>query len=111
MSMLTRALQLAGVAAHAAHAAPVLSQALAASTGISAAAAAPVLSGVLKLVRRGMTQVAYAAASDAEPTPIPEQAGRIHSVDSFSAVDGPGVRMVVFEQVSAAGCAALLQLV
>jgi hypothetical protein len=31
--------------------------------------------------------------------PIPAVAGRIHSVDTFSAVDGPGLRMVVFEQV------------
>lgn len=38
-------------------------------------------------------------ASEDEVTPIPAVSGRIHSVESFSAVDGPGVRMVVFEQV------------
>jgi hypothetical protein len=34
-----------------------------------------------------------------KPAPIPAVQGRIHSVDTFSAVDGPGLRMVVFEQV------------
>lgn len=34
-----------------------------------------------------------------KPAPIPVAQGRIHSVDTFSAVDGPGLRMVVFEQV------------
>lgn len=35
-----------------------------------------------------------------KPAPVPAVSGRIHSVDTFSAVDGPGLRMVVFEQVS-----------
>ncbi len=34
-----------------------------------------------------------------QPAPIPAVQGRIHSIDTFSAVDGPGLRMVVFEQV------------
>lgn len=34
-----------------------------------------------------------------QPAPIPAVPGRIHSIDTFSAVDGPGLRMVVFEQV------------
>lgn len=37
-----------------------------------------------------------------KPAPVPAVKGRIHSVDTFSAVDGPGLRMVVFEQVGAA---------
>jgi hypothetical protein len=34
-----------------------------------------------------------------QPAAIPAVKGRIHSIDTFSAVDGPGLRMVVFEQV------------
>jgi len=37
-----------------------------------------------------------------KPAPVPAVKGRIHSVDTFSAVDGPGLRMVVFEQVGTA---------
>jgi hypothetical protein len=57
------------------------------------------------------TLVSQLAASSSryieKPAPIPAVPGRIHSVDTFSAVDGPGLRMVVFEQVrapSAWGC-------
>jgi hypothetical protein len=48
-----------------------------------------------------MAQVKLATATQPEQEifNVPEEAGRIHSIDSFSAVDGPGVRMVVFEQV------------
>lgn len=54
--------------------------------------------------RKGMAQAhtATPAAEREHFSQIPEEAGRIHSVDSFSAVDGPGVRLVVFEQVSSA---------
>lgn len=44
-------------------------------------------------------QPAAAAPFMEKPAPIPVASGRIHSVDTFSAVDGPGLRMVVFEQV------------
>jgi len=56
---------------------------------------------------RGMAEVAYAQQDEPSVADIPEAAGRIHSVDSFSAVDGPGVRMVVFEQVKKPLCTQL----
>jgi hypothetical protein len=51
--------------------------------------------------RRCMAQVKLATQPQQSDrtSDLPEEAGRVHSVDSFSAVDGPGVRMVVFEQV------------
>lgn len=40
----------------------------------------------------------WAAAAPQHPEDVPEVVGSVHSIESFSALDGPGVRFLVFMQ-------------
>lgn len=63
---------------------------------------------VLAAVKRAFTQPAIntdlQSSDDADPQSVPEVYGHVHSTESFSAVDGPGIRFLTFLQGCAMRC-------
>ncbi|KAL4451931.1 hypothetical protein ABPG75_007593 [Micractinium tetrahymenae] len=68
----------------------------------SAAAAAPepppLTERQRRLSRQGRGGFDFATAQPQRPEDVPDVVGSVHSIESFSAVDGPGVRFLVFLQ-------------
>lgn len=100
---LQRGLASSGAATAAAAAASAQPAETESASPSSAAAAAvteppPLTERQQRLSRQGRGGFDFATARPQLPEDVPDVVGSVHSIESFSAVDGPGVRFLVFLQ-------------